>query len=286
MSRADRRRDARAKPAAAASRYESAYVGTEGLFFQRLRAQAKWMFVFLALVFGVSFVFFGVGANISGTGVADILGLGGGSGQPSAEDARKELEKNPTDTQALRDLATALQTDGKSEEAIPVLEQYTALRPKDEDTLRELAGLYISRASIARNDLARAQQAASLQNPGASFLPPSSTPLGQALSSQAITDAASSKANTAVNDAYTRMIAAYTAAKGAYQKIVKLSPNDASSQLDLADAAQSSGDAPTAIAAYKKFLKLAPDDPSAPLVKQQIKQLESSTNAGSASTGG
>ena len=60
MARADRRRDARAK--AAPSRgafdrhYESAYVGTEGLFFQRLRKRAKWIFVFLALTFGITFV--------------------------------------------------------------------------------------------------------------------------------------------------------------------------------------------------------------------------------------
>jgi regulator of sirC expression with transglutaminase-like and TPR domain len=245
------------------------------------------MFVFLALVFAVSFVFFGVGANISGTGVADILGFGsGGTGQPSADDARERLDKNPTDAQALRDLATALQTDGKTQEAIQPLEQYTALRPKDEDALRELAGLYVNRASVARNELALAQQEAALQNPGASFLPPSSTPLGQALATQPITQAVSGKSNTAVNDSYTRMIAAYTAAKGAYQKVAKLAPADASSQLDLADAAQNSGDAPTAIAAYKKFVELAPDDPSVPLVKQQIQQLQSATNAGPASTGG
>src|SRR3546814_10869928 len=46
------------------SRYESAYVGTEGLFFQRLRRQARWMFLVLALVFGVGFVAFGVGYDV------------------------------------------------------------------------------------------------------------------------------------------------------------------------------------------------------------------------------
>ena len=33
------------------------------MFFPRLRRQAKWMFVFLALVFGVGFVAFGVGGT-------------------------------------------------------------------------------------------------------------------------------------------------------------------------------------------------------------------------------
>ena len=34
------------------------------MFFPRLRRQAKWMFVFLALVFGVGFVIFGVGSSL------------------------------------------------------------------------------------------------------------------------------------------------------------------------------------------------------------------------------
>ena len=37
--------------------------------------------------------------------------------------------------------------------------------------------------------------------------------------------------------------------------------------------------------AFKKFLKLAPDDPQAPLVKQQIKQLEAAAVQQSATTG-
>ena len=80
MARADRRRDARAKPVAAgAERYQSAYVGTEQLFFQRLRKQAKWVFVFLAFVFAFTFVVFGVGSEVPG-GVADIVQGGGGGG--------------------------------------------------------------------------------------------------------------------------------------------------------------------------------------------------------------
>ena len=62
-------------------------------------------------------------------GVADIIGVGGGgAGQPSVDDARERLAENPDDAQALRDLATALQTDGQADEAIVPLEQYVALR--------------------------------------------------------------------------------------------------------------------------------------------------------------
>ena len=61
MARADRRRAQRAKPAAAARRSEVVIEDT--MFFPRLRRHAKWMFLFLALVFALGFVGFGVGAG-------------------------------------------------------------------------------------------------------------------------------------------------------------------------------------------------------------------------------
>ena len=42
------------------------------MFFVRLRRHAKWMFVFLALVFGLGFVIFGIGSD-QGTGVGDLF---------------------------------------------------------------------------------------------------------------------------------------------------------------------------------------------------------------------
>ena len=48
------------------------------MFFPRLRRHAKWMFVFLALVFGLGFVGFGVGAG--GVGFGDVFRGGGGGG--------------------------------------------------------------------------------------------------------------------------------------------------------------------------------------------------------------
>ena len=48
------------------------------MFFPRLRQHTKWMFVFLALVFAVGFVGFGVGSG--GTGLGDLLRNNGGGG--------------------------------------------------------------------------------------------------------------------------------------------------------------------------------------------------------------
>jgi tetratricopeptide (TPR) repeat protein len=276
VARADRRRSARAKPVVAASRrHQSAYVGTEGLFFQRLRRQAKWVFVFLAAAFAIGFVAFGVGSDVQG-GIADIIGQGrvDDSGQVSVEEAQEKLAKNPNDEQALRELARALQTEGRPEEAITPLETFTALKPKDEDALRELASLYLTQATRLRTELQFAQAAAAEANPGAVFAPAPGTPFGSALTGGKVVDAAAAKANERVNGLLGELSAAYQNASRTYKLVADLSPEDAALQITLADAALNAGDTATAIEAYKKFLELAPDDPTAPAIRERIKQLE------------
>ena len=74
MARADRRgvRSSRTHAAARSSKRDSDLVAIEDtLFFTRLRRHAKWMFVFLALIFGLGFVVFGVGSD-QGTGIGDL----------------------------------------------------------------------------------------------------------------------------------------------------------------------------------------------------------------------
>ena len=235
------------------------------------------MFVLLALVFGVGFVAFGVGSDVQG-GIADVLGVGGGNtpgnDRPDEKSARERLAKNPDDAQALRDLATALQDAGKLDEAVDPLDRYTTLRPRDEEALRELANLYLARATRFQADLNNAQVRAAALNPGQDFLPPATSPIGQALATSPITLAVSSGVNEQLNGLYSQLTGAYTDAEATYQRLAKVAPRDESVQLDLADAAQRANDAPTAIAAYKRFLVLAPDSPQADLIRQQIKQLE------------
>jgi tetratricopeptide (TPR) repeat protein len=240
------------------------------------------MFVVLALLMGVGFVAFGVGSDVQG-GIADVLGVGGGGAagddRPSEDDARERLAKNPDDTQALRDLSTALQDEGKLDEAVEPLDRYTTLRPNDEDALRELANLYLSRATRIQTELQIAQTRAQVLNPGQDFLPAATSPLGQALSTAPITQAVSADVNEELNGLYSRLNGAYTEAVGTYQRLAKVVPDDESVQLDLADTAQRANDMPTAIAAYKRFLELAPDSPQAELIRQQIKQLEATQSA-------
>ena len=72
------------------------------LFFTRLRTHAKWVFVFLIIVFGLGFVLFGVGSSVGG-GLSDIFqGIrGNGSGAGSVNKALKATEQSPKDAEGV-----------------------------------------------------------------------------------------------------------------------------------------------------------------------------------------
>jgi tetratricopeptide (TPR) repeat protein len=241
------------------------------MFFPRLRRHAKWMFVFLALVFGVGFVGFGVGAG--GIGFGDALRGSGGSGGPSVEDAQKRIDENPKDAQAFRDLATALQAKGDTDGAIQALSDLTALRPRDLAALRELAALFLSKSDDAQQRAQISQLRSDYLAPGGAVIG-SITLGGKPLDVDPINQAVSSTVSEETNAAYSEAQSAAQSAVETYKKIATASPRDPTVQLELAQTAQSAGDYATAVAAYKKFLKLAPDDPSAPDVKRLLKQLQ------------
>ena len=263
--------DAPRRPSGSSSRRSS--VANDGLFFTRLRRQAKWIFVFLALVFAGSFVVYGVGTGQGGLGDIFDLGGGGGNSGPSVSKARDRVEKNPKDAQGYRDLATALINDNKPEEAIPVLERYSELRPKDVDALTELAGLYLNKAQRWADE-ARRLELVELAIGAPTFGLDGGGQLAQALGTDPIYAAVSSALAQERNAAIAEYRTAASQAVAVYKKITKLRPNDASSQLQLAQTAEVAGDYQTAVDAYKRFLKLAPDSPDAPRVRQIIKQLE------------
>ena len=247
------------------------------MFFPRLRRHAKWMFVLLALVFGLGFVLFGVGAG--GVGVGDIFRDSGGTSAQSVSDARAKTEETPKNPQAWLDLSTALQTEGETEEAIAALEQAISLAPKDPDPYRQLAGLHLSLATKRQQDAQIAQAIGAYRAPSQTFLL-FTAPGGQAVLTDPIglgvTSQVSQRATTAYQDAQSQAVLAVDA----YEQLAKLQPDDPNVQLELAQAAQQTGDAATAIAAYERFLKLAPDDPNAAIVKQQLKQLRAAAASG------
>lgn len=248
------------------------------MFFPRLRRHAKWMFLFLAVVFALGFVGFGVGAG--GVGFGDILrGTGAGSGVPSISDAEERLLENPKDAQAFRDLATAHQAAGNTDKAIGALESFVALRPRNTDVLRELAGLYLTKATDA-------QQRAQISDYRAAYLAPGAAIAGtiqlggRPLDPDPISSAVSSQVSGSSSLAYADAQEASGRAVDTYRRIAAVLPKDPSVQLELAQAAQGAGDVATAVTAYEAFLKLAPDDPTAVEVRRLLKQLRASSATG------
>ena len=238
------------------------------------------MFVLLALAFAVGFVFFGVGSG--STGISDILQNAfnfGSSGGTSISKLEKKTVKHPQEAKAWRDLATAYEQKQRTQDAVNALERYSALRPKDQSALAELASQYGTLATNYSNDYAIAQQQATAQSsPAIAFAPLATTPFGKAFNDPTalkdpIASAVQTLATTRQTTAYTNYQNAQKSAEGVYKKLSALNPNDATTQIQLGQAAQAANDTAVAIAAYEKFLKLAPADPLAPQVKQVLKSL-------------
>jgi tetratricopeptide (TPR) repeat protein len=248
------------------------------MFFPRLRRHAKWMFLFLALVFGLGFVGFGVGAG--GIGFGDVIrDAAGGGGTPSISDAEQRVLDNPKDAKAFRDLATAHQAAGNTDDAVEALQSYIALRPKDTDALRELAALYLQKASAA-------QERAQIFQVRSDYLAPGSIRdtifqlKGSPLTPDPITNAVSTAYDREISAAASEIQVSSAQAVEMYRKITEVRPNDPTVQLELASAAQSANDITTTIAAYEAFLKLAPDDPTAPEVRRILKQYKQFGSSG------
>jgi tetratricopeptide (TPR) repeat protein len=248
------------------------------MFFPRLRRHAKWMFLFLALAFGLGFVGFGVGAG--GIGIGDVFrDAAGGTGVPSISDSEQRVLENPKDAQAFRDLATAHQAAGNTDEAVEALQSFIQLRPKNTDALRELAALYLQQASAA-------QERAQIYQTRAAYLAPGTIrdtvfSLGDTpLDPDPITSAVSSRYEQEIQAAASEIQTASAQAVEQYKKIAALQPNDPTVQLELAQAAQSANDTATIVAAYERFLKLAPNDPTAPEVRRILKQYKQFSQSG------
>jgi cytochrome c-type biogenesis protein CcmH/NrfG len=258
-------------------------VAEQTMFFMRLRRSTKPVFIFLALVFALSFVFLGVGSGSAGIG--DLLRgnihlFGGGSSATSVSKAQDRIKKNPKDASAYRDLARAYEAKNQTDNAVNALNGYLRLRPKDVSVLSELAGLYLTNAEAARQQAIAAQTAA--QN-APFYTPPVGGKLASSLGQNPL-DTSSAQANNAFTSAVQAMQSAYGSAVATYKRVATRTPNDPTVQLELANAAKAAGDTKTELAAYERFVKLAPDDPTTTQVKQLIKQLRASTKSAKAAT--
>jgi tetratricopeptide (TPR) repeat protein len=241
------------------------------MFFPRLRRQAKWVFLLLAVIFAGGFVFFGVGSGSTGLGDLlrgnfNIFGSNSGSTNSSAvKSALKKTQAHLKDPNAWNDLATAYQTDGKLTEANAALEHVLKLKPNDIGALQRVAGFYETKAQNKETEAQNLQAQAPLSLAGVLGVS-SASPIGQALSNDPTSQQLTQKAQAA----FTEANAALQKDTDLYKRIAKLQPSDVNTQFHYAQLADLTGDTAAALKAYKQVVKLAPTDPSAQQARQRI----------------
>jgi tetratricopeptide (TPR) repeat protein len=243
------------------------------LFFVRMRRKAKPMYFILAVLFGVTFAFLGVGSGSGGLSqLFDNLNIFRHSGT-SISAAQKQVAKHPNDPEAVRRLITAYEAHSDTDLAIATLQDYTSIRPKDAKAWSELGGLELQNAQNLVTQYQQAYQSELLAAPSSVLAPSGSSPIGKALGTNPVEQAAASQVNTNVTDLAQRAQAGYFGAVTSFQKVADLQPHDANAQFQLAQTAQTAGQNSVAVSAYKRYLKLNPDSSTAGAVRQLIKQL-------------
>jgi tetratricopeptide (TPR) repeat protein len=277
MARAQAQRRRRRAPSHA---QKSARSAEDLMFFPKLRRRAKWVFLLLAIAFGIGFVAFGVGTGVGGTSIGDVLRdiIGQQNAAGSLDDAKKKAAENPKDGDAQLAYANALQARGRTQEAITALESYTSLQPKDTDALRQLANLWGSLAAKAQQEQQQATDQANLASIGSS-LAGSDNPFLREVDQNRIAEALASQANARAGAAQQRAQSAAAHQQNVYESLTLLIPDDPSLLLSLGLAAQQANDFQSAIAAFQQFLDLAPNDPAAAQVKQQVALLKQQLKA-------
>jgi tetratricopeptide (TPR) repeat protein len=264
----------------AAPRKEYAVV-EDAMFFTRLRRQAKWMFLFLALVFAVGFVGFGVGSGAGGLDQLWNRDQAASSG-PSVGDAQDKIDDG--NLAAYKELAEAYRADGKSAEAIAAGESYVRARPNDLTFARSLATDYEGKAARERDEATAIQEELSSAT-GTTFALPPDSQLGRALGMGRIDRELTADANQRLTELYGSIESSYSRATELYQRVASVEKDDVLLQQLLAQAAYQSRQNGIAIKAYQRICKLAPGSVDCTQAKDAILQLRAQAVSGAPASG-
>ena len=246
------------------------------LFFGRLRGHAKWVFVLLALAFSSASSSSGSARARPGSATSSATSSAAARRPaPRSRRSRSRRSSIPRAPTAWPNYANKLEQDHQDDNAIAALTQYTKLRPKDQNALLELAGLYLSRATDWNTLYTNSQALTQALSPSPllsrrSRAPPSARPSPRSRHPSRARSRASSQRPS---NEYEKVIGYLSRRVGVYQKLVAL-PRRRGQPVLARQAAQDAGNSAVAIQAYKKFLKLAPDDSLAPTARQEIAALK------------
>jgi tetratricopeptide (TPR) repeat protein len=296
MARAATQKGKRAKQAPR-PRQQSGNVGgsaksiEQQLFFGRIRRQAKWVFALLAVVFAGSFVFLGVGSG--NTGIGDLFRgnfhlFGGGSSGPSVNGLQKKVAENPRNLQDNLDLAQALVRAKRTKEAIPVVERYLRLEPRNQEAIGQLAALYERRARVLEAELRLASNTSVTLVDPAEFAPGGKIGTALAAYPDAIIRTLQARGALRQDALLPELQQSRRGALSAYQRIAALTPDDPGALEQVGISALqvcstvTSGACPelqTASLTFQSYLAKFPDAADAPQVKQQIKSIQKQLRA-------
>jgi tetratricopeptide (TPR) repeat protein len=244
------------------------------LFFIRMRRKAKPVYVLLAVLFAATFAILGVGSG-QNSGLDQIFsGLNPfhHSGT-SVSSAQKYVAKHPNDPKGFRELATAYEAKSDTSNAVTALTEYTNIKRKDVQAWTELGNLQLQQAQSYETQYQNVYEVRQLAAPSAPFLPTGK--LGTAIGTNRIEQTAASTADSQLQTLQQQVQLGFSSAVSSYQRAATLQPSNANNWFTLAQTAQQSGDAKTAVKAYKKYLALNPDSTTATQIKALIKELSS-----------
>lgn len=125
----------------------------------RLNFWVRLVAIVLSAFFIISFVFLGVGSNLS----YNVFQLFGDQNQPKQTDqtpdpeeqiaaAEKELKQDPKDPEKIKDLAALYYTAGRYDDAVRVLQEGREAAPKDEEIPALLGQIYSQQAMSATGE--------------------------------------------------------------------------------------------------------------------------------------
>jgi tetratricopeptide (TPR) repeat protein len=256
-------------------------IAEDEMFFPRLRRQAKWMFVFLALAFGIGFVAFGIGGT-GGSGISDLFVQGSGSSGPSVSSAQEKIEDG--NLAAYKELTEAYRAEGKQDEAITAGEAYVRARPNDYVFMRTLASDYEGKAARQRDEASAIQEGLSSAT-GTTFALPSESKLGQALGMGRIDRELTADANQKLTELFGGIEANYSRATELYQRVARVQNDDVLLQMLLAQSAYQARKNGIAIKAYQRVCRLAPGSVDCTQARDAILQLRAQAVSGAPASG-
>ncbi len=240
------------------------------MLFEKIRRTQKPVFIVLALMFGIGFVFLGVGSGAGGINPLDFLNSSSGTAS-NINDLSGKVKDNPKDAASWLALAQAYQGDGQTDPALGAYQQYIALRPKDRGALIAAAQLYeqsaqnaAQKGSVYQNELTQ------LQGAEAGGLTSSKFVTG--LKSDVITSL-QSPLQTQLQTYQSRVASALAQSVVLWKKLTVLEPTNADYWYAMGNDAANGSDYATTQQAFTKYLKLRPDDPQKAQIENYLKQI-------------